>query len=185
MRILLDSLLSPEKSIVIEKTEIMETLIDNEIAIELHDILSEPFSITKDQKDGILSKLRVVFTQYNDIDLSEFKISEYNAQVEKEPVKNNLKRKEVQELDFSEEEIVTSKAATSSNFHPKKRPLPVKSVKNSKAGVGKAPVKTKKMQRPETTSGNSKPELDSTAAEEEKSEILSKNELTFIENAYN
>lgn len=189
MRILLDSLLSPEKSTVIEKTEIMETLIENEIAIELYDILNEPFSITKDQKDEILGKIRILFTQSNDINLSHFKISEYNPLVEKEPPKKvNLKRKEIQDEDedLSEEEIVTSKAAaTSSNFHPKKKPLPVKSSKISKASVSKAPVKVKQTKRPETTKKTTREGLETVATEEEKSEILEKNELTFTENSYN
>ncbi|CAI2379944.1 unnamed protein product [Moneuplotes crassus] len=191
MRILLDSLLSPEKSIVCQKVETMETLIENEIIIELSDILSEPFSISSEQKFEIFSKIRILFTQSKSFNLSNFKISEYNPEKKEEPKKPKFKRKIPREDDEEEEKIITTKAAkTTTNFNTKKK----KPVGGTKAKKPKAPVKpgkpktSKVAKRPETTKAREKPKVqkDDTVEEEKLEDPIDvKEELLFLQGSVN
>jgi len=189
MRILLDSLLCPEKSIISQKLERMETLIENEIVIELYDILNEPFSITEEQKVEIYSKIRILFTRSRDIDLSHFKILDYNPQKNEKHMKSIMKKRDYNEDDDKEEKIVTTKAAsTASDFHPKRKKKLITKPKSKGKVTGKV-IKSKGIpKRPETTNTQTRLEISQSTepTEEEKSELEDdKNELLYLENAVN
>ena len=185
MRVLLDSLLSPEKSTVDLKLERMETLIENDITIELFDILNEPFSITKEQKDEIFSKIKILFTQYKDVNLSSFKISEYHPLRNEERKKAKKKVGNTAKNNIDERISSDISSATTTDFMPKKKKL----IQKPKVkAVGKAQKSKGTSKRPETTAEKARLDISKSTepTEEEKSEIEDeKNELLFLENGYN
>jgi hypothetical protein len=179
MRILIDSVLSPEKSWVVEHSDIMETLIENEFTIQLHDILDDPYWL-QNEKDTIFTNLRILFTREYDMDMSHFKISEYNPYVA--PPRKEFKKRVVEDDDDSEEEIVTTKASvTSTDFNKKKKKLDVRPKTKGRT------TKPKQLKRHDSQSISTKLKVGASTAdvtEEEKSEE-EKPEMLFNETSYN
>ena len=174
MTILLDSILSPEKSWVWSKVERMETLVESEITIELFDILNDSYWLKddKDLREDMFKNIKILFTDREDINLSHFKISDYNPLKSIDPKK--IKVKEIQEKEDSEEEIITTKASvTSTDFakKPKKKALNIKAKPKLKVKENSG-----KMNRLESSVAST---TDSSTFEEEKQE------LSFLKSDYN
>lgn len=158
----------------------METLIENEISIELYDILSETFCVKDDKeaKEDLFRKIKVLFTQRKDVNLSYFKISEYTEVKAVEP-KIIKKKKVIEKDDDSEEEIVTTKASITTTGFNKSKPKGL----NIK---GKAKTKSKdapesKSKRPESAVVASRQDSSTQDTTEEEG----KSEQTFAAGDYN
>ena len=200
MRILLDSVLSPEKCVVDQKVDRMETLMENEITLELYDILNEAYSLKNDEsvKKEIFDKIKIIFLTSKDPNLSYFKIADYKPTDEEEQKietktvgKFKIKHKAKIEEDSEEEDIITTKSeVTKTNFHKPKPKINVKSSKKPKVISKNTIKKSTKTKRSQAESKPVKLEIvdpNTENFEEDKSELEEShpNELNFSRGDYN